>query len=160
GLDEMIAASLERHRAVPPGEARAPDYFDFLLKGTLPDGSPLPERVQVVFGQIPFKNMGVYAGRVINHVLYQLVSRPEVLARVQPEIDRVLADDEITLDELSQMPNMRAAIMETLRVLPIAVALQRTVCDPFEFGGYRFEVGDRLFTPISLTHFLPEFFPE
>lgn len=160
GLDRMIEEGLEEHRRVPPGDARPPDYFDFLLAGTMPDGSPLPERVRVVFGQIPFKNMGVYAGRVINHVLYQLVTRPEILARVQEEIDRVLADDEITLDELSSMPVTRAAILETLRVLPIAVALQRTVCEPFDFAGFRFEVGDRLFTPISATHFLPEFFPE
>jgi CRP-like cAMP-binding protein/cytochrome P450 len=159
-LDRMIEAALAHHRQVPPGDARPPDYFDFVLRGTMPDDQPLPERVRVVFGQIPFKNMGVYAGRVINHLLYQLVSRPEVLARVQPEIDRVLADDEITLEEISTMPAMRGALFETLRMLPIATVLQRTVCEPFDFGGYRFEIGDRLFTAISLTHFLPEFFPE
>ena len=160
GLDRMIAERLAHHQRVPAGSERAPDYFDSILAGTLPDGSPLPERVRVVFGQIPFKNMGVYAGRVINHVLYQLVSRPEVLARVQPEIDRVLADGEITLDELASMHAFRATILETLRVLPIAVALQRTVCEPFEIGGYAFDVGDRLFTPLSVTHFLEEHFPD
>lgn len=159
-LDRMIEATLAEHRRVPPGDARLPDYFDSLLRGTLPDGAPLPERVRVVFGQIPFKNMGAYAGRVINHVRYQLVSRPDVLARVQPEIDRVLADDEIGLEEIATMPALRGAIAETLRVLPIAVMLQRTVCEPFDFGGYRFDVGDRLFTAIALTHFLPEHFPE
>lgn len=159
GLDAMIEARLRAHRDNPAGASRAPDYFDFLARGTLPDGSPLPARVQVVFGQIPFKNMGVYAGRVINHVLYQLVHRPEVLARVQPEIDRVL-DGPITLEALDSMHALRATIAETLRVLPIAVALQRTVCEPFDFGGHRFEVGDRVFTPISVPHFLPEHFPD
>jgi cytochrome P450/CRP-like cAMP-binding protein len=160
GLDRMIEGTLAHHRRVPPGDARPPDYFDFVLRGTLPDDAPLPERVRVVFGQIPFKNMGVYAGRVINHVLYELVSRPDVLARVQPEIDRALADGEITLEEIAGMHATRAAIAETLRLRPIAATLQRTVCEPFEFGGYRFEVGDRVFTAISLTHFLHEFFPE
>jgi|GEM_PF-1480594 len=160
GLDAMIAKRLGEHRETPPGAARPPDYFDFLLRGTLPDGEPLPERVRVVFGQIPFKNMGVYAGRVMNHVLTQLVQRPEILAQVQPEIDRVLADDEITLEEIASMDMMRATVKETLRVLPTAVTLQRTVGEPFEFGGYRFEVGDRLFTALSVTHFLPEYFPE
>ena len=159
-LDAMIVERLRQHQELPPGVERAPDYFDLLSKGTLSDGSPLPERVKVVFGQMPFKNMGVYAGRVINHVLYQIVHRPEVLARVQPEIDRVLAGDEVTLEALESMRALRATISETLRILPIAVALQRTVCEPFEFGGYRFEVGDRLFTPISATHFLPEYFPD
>jgi cytochrome P450 len=159
-LDAMIVKRLREHAQVPPGDGRAADYFDFLAKGTLPDGSPLPEREQVVFGQIPFKNMGVYAGRVINHVLYQLVHRPEVLARVQPEIDRVLGQDDVTLEGLDSMKALRATISETLRILPIAVALQRTVCEPFDFGGYRFEVGDRVFTPISATHFLPEYFPD
>lgn len=160
GLDAMIERRLDEHRRVPPGPDREPDYFDSILQGRLPAGEPLPPRVQVVFGQIPFKNMGVYAGRVINHVLYQLVTRPDVLKRVQPEIDRVLSDDEITLEELGSMQALRATILETLRVLPIAVALQRTVSEPFDFAGYRFEVGDRVFTPLSVTHFLPEFFPE
>jgi len=160
GLDELIEERLAAHRHHPANVLRAPDYFDFILQGTMPDGRPLPDRVVVVFGQIPFKNMGVYAGRIINQVLYQLVSRPEVLERVQPEIDQLLADDEITLDEITKMPLTRAAILETLRVLPIAVTLQRTVCEPFDFGGYRFEVGDRVFTAISATHFLEEYFPE
>ncbi|WP_181198235.1 cytochrome P450 [Enhygromyxa salina] len=160
GLDEMIRERLAEHRATPPGRARAPDYFDFILRGTLPEGVELPERVQIVFGQIPFKNMGVYAGRVMNHVLMQLVQRPDVLARVQPEIDRVFADDELTLEEISSMDATQAAVKETLRLLPTAVTLQRTVAEPFEFGGYQFEVGDRLFTPISATHFLPEYFPD
>src|SRR5690606_17969736 len=159
-LDAMILERLKDHEMGPPGEGRAPDYFDLLARGTLSDGSPLPERVQVVFGQMPFKNMGVYAGRVINHVLYQLVHRPEVLERVLPEIDRVLGQGEVTLEGLDSMKALRATLAETLRILPIAVALQRTVCQPFEFGGYRFEVGDRLFTPISATHFLPEYFPD
>ncbi|MFV8750982.1 cytochrome P450 [Nannocystaceae bacterium ST9] len=160
GLDAMIGERLAEHRRDPPGPKRPPDYFDFLLRGDMPDGAPLADRVRVVFGQIPYKNMGVYAGRVMNHLLVQLVQRPEVLARVQPEIDRVLADDEITLEEIASMHATKAAIKETLRILPTAVALQRTVAEPFDFEGYRFEVGDRLFIPISATHFLPEFFPD
>ncbi len=159
-LDAMIAERLADHQRHPPGQDRPPDYFDFLLRGTMPDGEPLPDRVRVVFGQIPFKNMGVYAGRVLNHLLVQLVQRPDVLARVQPEIDRVLADDEITLEEIASMHATKAAIKETLRLLPTAVSVQRTVAEPFEFEGYRFEVGDRLFLPISATHFLPEYFPD
>ena len=160
GLDAMITERLAGHQRNPPGSTRPPDYFDFLLRGVMPDGSPLPDRVRVVFGQIPYKNMGVYAGRVMNHLLVQLVQRPEVLARVQPEIDRVLADDEITLEEIASMHATKAAIKETLRLLPTAVSLQRTVAEPFEFEGYRFEVGDRMFIPISATHFLPEYFPD
>lgn len=159
-LDAMIGARMAEHQRNPPGPNRPPDYFDFLLRGTMPDGSPLPDRVRVVFGQIPYKNMGVYAGRVMNHLLVQLVQRPEVLARVQPEIDRVLADDEITLEEIASMHATKAAIKETVRLLPTAVSLQRTVAEPFEFAGYRFEVGDRMFIPVSATHFLPEYFPD
>jgi cytochrome P450 len=160
GIDAMIAARLAEHAANPPSEDRAPDYFDLLHRGTLPDGSPLPERVKVVYGQIPFKNMGVYAGRVMNHTLTQLVQRPELLARVQPEIDRVFGAQRVTLEALDSMELLAATIKETLRILPTAVALQRTVAEPFEFSGYQFEVGDKLFTPLSVTHFLPEYFPE
>ncbi|MCB9681616.1 MAG: cytochrome P450, partial [Alphaproteobacteria bacterium] len=158
GLDTMIAERLAAHVATPPGVGRAPDAFDAILRGTLPDGSPLPDRVRVVYGQIAFKNMGVYAGRVLNHILYQLVRHPDVLARVLPEIDRVLGGSEVTLEDLQSMQVFRAAIQETLRLLPIAVAVQRTVAHPFAFGGYRFMPGDKLFFPISATHFDPELF--
>lgn len=158
-LDGMIARRLAAHRSGARGD-HAPDYFDLVHEGVLPDGEPLPERTRVVFGQIPFKNMGVYAGRVINHLLYQIVHRPEVLARVQPEIDRVFGGGPIGLDELDGMVALRATLAETLRILPVAVALQRTVCEPFTFGGHRFEPGDRVFTPLSVTHFLDEHFPE
>lgn len=158
-LDAMIERRLAEH-SDRDRTAQAPDYFDLLLAGTLPDGAPLPERARVVFGQMPFKNMGVYAGRVINHLLYQLVHRPEVLARVQPEIDRTFDGGPITLEALDGMVALRATLAETLRILPVAVALQRTVCEPFAFAGHRFEPGDRVFTPLSATHFLEEHFPE
>jgi cytochrome P450 len=158
-IDEMIEEQLERHRRIPPGDARHADYFDFILGGTQPDGAPLPRRTQVVYGQIPFKNMGIYAGRVINQVLYQMVTRPEVLARVQPEIDRAFSG-ELTLDAVAAMPATRATILETVRMRPIASAVQRTVGEPFDFGGYRFEVGDRVFPAISVTHYLDEHFPD
>lgn len=158
-LDAMIERRIAEHRRRDRG-AHPPDYFDLLLQGSLPDGEAIPERARVVFGQIPFKNMGVYAGRVINHLLYQIVHRPEVLARVQPEIDRTFDGGPITLEALDAMVALRASLAETLRILPVAVALQRTVCEPFAFGGHRFEPGDRVFTPLSATHFLEEHFPE
>ncbi len=159
GLDTLIAERFAEHARRPPSAGGRPaDTFDCLLRGTLPDGSPLPERVRVVFGQMAFKNMGVYAGRVLNHVLYELVRRPELLARVLPEINRVLGGEAPSLDELDSMVTFRAAIRETLRVRPIAVAVQRTVIEPFSFGGYRFVPGDKLFFPISATHSLAEHF--
>jgi cytochrome P450 len=158
-LDAMIERRLAAHRPGTRGD-RPRDYFDFLHEGVMPDGAPLPERTRVVFGQIPFKNMGVYAGRVINHLLYQIVHRPEVLARVQPEIDRVFGGAPIGLADLDGMVALRATLAETLRILPVAVALQRTVCEPFTLGGHRFEPGDRVFTPMSATHFLEEHFPD
>jgi cytochrome P450 len=159
-LDTMIRERLDAHRAAPPGAARAPDYFDLLLSARMPDGAPLPERVAVVFGQIPFKNMGVYAGRVLNHFLYMVAHHPEVRDRVLPELDAVFQRDRVDLDALSTLRWTRAALHETLRMLPIAVAVQRTVTRPFEFSGYRFEPGQRLFFPISATHFDPQHFPE
>lgn len=159
-LDAHVEGALAARRADPPGAGRVPDYLDRIDRGTMPDGTPLDERVKVVFGQIPFKNMGVYAGRVLNQVLYQVVKRPDVLARVQPEVDRVMAGGPPTLEDLAGMTALRAAIKETLRVLPIAAAIQRTVVEPFTFGGYRFVDGDRIFLPISATHFDPEAFPD
>jgi hypothetical protein len=48
---------------------------------------------------------------------------------------------------------MRAAILETLRMLPIATVLQRTVCEPFDSAATASR-SVTAFTAISLTHFL------
>ena len=159
-LDTLVETRLADHQAVPPGAERAPDFFDAVLRGTQPNGDPLPDHVRVVYGQIPFKNMGVYAGRVLNHMLYEFVKRPDLLERVLPEIDRVLGAKEVTLESLSTMEVFSATLKEVLRLRPIAVAVQRTVFEPFAFGGYRFEPGDKLFFPISATHFQSEYFPD
>ena len=42
----------------------------------------------------------------------------------------------------------------------MAIALPRCVSTPFEFEGYSFEPGQRIYIADSVTHFLPEIFPD
>ena len=157
----MVRDELDRHRHHPPGPTRPPDYFDHLMQMKL-GGVALPDAVWEEFGRLPFKNMAVYAGRVINHVLYDLVSQPEMLDFVRDEVDLLgrTPASEADMTVLDAMPRLRACIMESLRIRPVAVALQRTVEEEFTFEGFHFSKGDELMIPIGAPHLMEEYFPE
>src|SRR3546814_1238865 len=60
-------------------------------------------------------------------ITYTVLKHPEVLKRVHEEVDALFASG--TIDEedlLKRIPSLQGAIMETMRLYPIAVAQMRT----------------------------------
>lgn len=92
--------------------------------------------------------------------LHALLENPSALQRVRSEVDAALADGPLTTDKLKTMPALRGAVMETLRLYPVAALSQRTVTTPFTFHGYRVEAGTSLLIATGMTHVLPELFPD
>ena len=58
------------------------------------------------------------------------------------------------------MQALHGAAMETLRLYPVASGHRTRVAKPFTFAGYRLEPGDDALVAITVSHFLPELFPE
>jgi cytochrome P450 len=94
---------------------------------------------------------------VLGSALYALLKNPEVMARMRAEVDAV-----DTLDEaaLRKMQVTQGVMMETLRIYPINVAGARAADVDFEFAGYHIPQGTKLFCATTVTHFMPEFYPE
>ena len=61
---------------------------------------------------------------------------------------------------LKNLPVLNGAIMESMRLYPIAVAQIRTVVQDFEFEGYRIKQGDMLYVSAVVPHFMDEYYPE
>ena len=63
-------------------------------------------------------------------------------------------------DSLRRMVQTRCAAMETLRLHPPAPALTRITASAFEFQGYRIPENEICLVANTVTHHLPECFPD
>lgn len=93
-------------------------------------------------------------------VVYTVLKHPEVLKQVQAEVDAVFAKGSIDEEDLRRMPVLNGAIMETMRLYPIAVAQMRTATKDFSFEGYQVREGEMLYMATAVPHFMHEFYPE
>ncbi len=94
-------------------------------------------------------------------IVYTVLKRPEVLKRVQDEVDALFAKGPVNEDEfMKALPVLNGAIMETMRLYPIAVAQIRTANKDFVFGGCQVREGEMIYLGTSVPHFQEEFYPE
>jgi cytochrome P450 len=147
------------HRARPRDEASG-DMVDLLLAATDSEGQPLSDEDVIANMQMVYSNSLLYGAPMCAFLLYALLKHPEALRRVRAEVDAVFADGTPDVRTLQQMPELRGAMLESMRVLPIALATPRLVAKPFSFGGYEVQPGQAVLVAVSVCHFLPQFFPE
>ncbi|HET6529702.1 MAG TPA: cytochrome P450 [Actinoplanes sp.] len=94
-------------------------------------------------------------------VVYEVLRDPDVLARVRADADALFADGTaITERDLRGLTALHGALLETMRLHPIAVTQMRTATRDFEFAGHRIAAGETVFVATSVPHFLDEFFPD
>jgi cytochrome P450 len=92
--------------------------------------------------------------------VYAVLKHPEVLERVQREADAVFARGPIDEQALRLMPAIRGALMETMRLYPIAVVQMRTATRDFRFAGHPITAGETIYIATSVPHFMHEYFPD
>src|SRR3546814_2567060 len=90
-------------------------------------------------------------------ITYTVLKHPEVLRRVHEEVDALFASG--TIDEedlLKRIPSLQGAIMETMRLYPIAVAQMRTATKDFVFEGHQIYEGEMIYVGTSVPHFMQD----
>jgi cytochrome P450 len=92
--------------------------------------------------------------------VYAVLKHPDVLERVRSEADALFAQGPIDEADLKRVPSIEGAVMETMRLYPIAVAQMRTATRDFEFAGHQIRENELLFVATSVPHFMEEFFPQ
>lgn len=93
-------------------------------------------------------------------IVYTVLKHPEVKQRVLREVDSLFAEGSISEDHLlHRLPALNGAIMETMRLYPIAVAQMRTANKDFVFEGHAIREGEMLYVATSVPHFMEEFYP-
>ena len=100
------------------------------------------------------------AASVTACMLFHILRDPELKATVQQEADRVCDQGLPNRTSLREMRQTRYAGMEALRMYPPAPLLYRVTVADFEFEGFQIPEGQTCMIAHTVTHYLPQFFPE
>ncbi len=91
--------------------------------------------------------------------LYAILKHPDLKARIVAEADRFFAEP-LSAESLRRLDVTHRAVLEAMRMYPAAPVIFRKAANSFDFAGYRVPAGKSLFVATSVTHRLPEFFPD
>lgn len=89
--------------------------------------------------------------------LYALAQHPEVVKRLEAEVDEVLGDRVPTLEDLPRLTYARMVVDESLRVYPPIWGFTRDPVADDEIDGYHIPAGSTIFLSPYATHRHPAF---
>ncbi|HKY89828.1 MAG TPA: cytochrome P450 [Nevskiaceae bacterium] len=93
--------------------------------------------------------------------VYTILKEPGVLQRVQAEADALFAGGPVNEETfMKSLPATNGAIMETMRLYPIAVASIRTANKDFVFHGHFIPEGEMIYLGTAVPHFQGEYYPD
>ena len=71
------------------------------------------------------------------HAVYFVSTRPDLLARVRAEVDRVCGGRDPTYEDYGQLELCRNIFFETLRMVPPAALIARQTTKDLDLGGVK-----------------------
>ena len=158
-LDELTATIIRLHEPEHRGE-RPPDVIDHLLDMHRSDPSFLPETdLGIVVLEPIFAPLDTL-GHSLSFMLYELLRRPDLLSRARIEADALFERGEPTAQDVRQLDVIQRVYLETLRLYATVPRTVRTVANSFEFSGCTVPACQQVILDFTLTHHMPEFFPE
>ena len=121
----------------------------------------IPERDLIMLMTGPYVAGLDTVANTTSAIVYAVLKHPEVLRRVQQEVDGLFAKGPVSEEEfMKSLPALNGAIMEAMRLYPIAVAQIRTANKDFVFAGHQIKEGELIYLGTSVPHFMEEFYPE
>ncbi len=156
-MDDTVGTILaERKASGDPGT----DLLGHMLVGTDKQGNSLPDHnIVAQCGTFLVAGHETTSGLLSFAVSY-LLKHPEVVARAQDEVDRVLGTDPSvppTVAQVQQLGYIRQILDETLRLWPTAPAFTRQAREATTVGGWGpFQPGQSLIALTPMLHRLTE----
>jgi cytochrome P450 len=158
-VEEFMNQIVESRRSLPR-EKRDPDNFiDNLLTVHESDPDFLSDRELLVSTLTPYIAGIDTAANITSFLIYELLRHPDLFEQCRQEADQIFADGIPNPARLRNMPTLHAAIMETLRLYPLAGVLRRFAGKDFEFAGYSVKKGEPLLVATGAAHYDPRYFP-
>jgi cytochrome P450 len=155
-LDRLVLDEIARRR-----EGGGEDVLSLLVTATDADGVGLTdEQIRDQVLTLLFAGHDTTTSTVA-FLFYELARHPEWAERLAGERDAVAGEAEPTAAQLfSEMPDLSAAVDETLRLYPPAwIGPRRAACD-FEFGGYQVPADYPVNYSSWATHHLADVFDD
>jgi cytochrome P450 len=156
---QMIASYHESETS--GGSARARTLIDEVMDAHKRDPELIPDRDLIMLMTGPYVAGLDTVANTTSAILYFVLKHPDVLARVQKEVDEVFSKRPVNEDEfMKSLPVLNGAIMESMRLLPIAVAQIRVANRDFVFHGHQIHEGEMVYLGTSVPHFQPDLYPD
>ena len=161
-LVSLIEAIMERRGTDPSASEDERDLVDVLMSIKNADGSDrfLPDEVTGMFISMMFAGHHTTSGTAA-WTLIELLRNPDVLARVNGELDELYADGvEVSYQALREMPLLESSIKEALRLHPPLILLLRVAKEELEVEGFAIHPDQMVAASPSVSNRIPEAFPE
>ncbi|XP_022081327.1 cytochrome P450 4X1-like [Acanthaster planci] len=138
------------------------DFLDILLSARDEDGKGLTDvEIRNEVDTFLFEGHDTTASS-LTWILYFLARHPEHQARVQEEIDDVLAgrsSDNVEWDDLGKFPYLVQCLKESQRIYPPVPFIQRVIQNDVEIDGKILPAGTTVDVSIYNLHHNPEIWP-
>jgi cytochrome P450 len=156
--EKMIAQAKGRYGKVPEDQRNLIDDI-YAAHVETPEVMPASDLIVSLTG--PYVAGLDTVANTISAVVYSVLKHPEVKARVLAEVDALFDKGEVNEETfMKELPALNGAIMETMRLYPIAVAQMRTATKDFVFEGHQIREGEMIYIGTSVPHFMAEYWAE
>ncbi len=155
---KMIEQAKKRYGKVPEDQRNLIDDI-YAAHVETPEIMPASDLIVSLTG--PYVAGLDTVANTISSVVYGVLKHPEVKARVLAEVDALFDKGPINEETfMKELPAINGAIMEAMRLYPIAVAQMRTATKDFVFEGHQIYAGEMIYIGTSVPHFMGEYWPE
>ena len=157
---EMATQVLDYTRQTSAGENRRQNSIDLLLNSTDLHGQGFSQEHLLSEALGPYMAGQDTVAGTLSFIFYVIHKHPDLLERLTEEARAGLADGTFDANSIRKFELLHNTIAETMRLYPVAPFMPRHAAQTFEFAGHRVNAGDRVYSATTVTHFLPEYYPD
>jgi len=161
-LNNVIAEMVQNRRAqLAAGEQPPDDLLTMLLEIRDPESGATMSDQQIRDEIITLLIAGhETVASALTWCWHLLAQHPEIMERLQEELDSVLAGRPPAMTDLAQLPLTRAIFDETLRLYPPAWIITRRAIGPDSLGDSPIPANSLVLISPYVVHRHPDFWPE
>ena len=155
-LDEIVYGIIRERRASGMGD----DLLSDLLRAQDSDGSFMTD--QQIRDEVMTMLLAGHetTALTLSWAWFLLATHPDVQAKLQDEVDRVLTGRPPTAVDVGQLTYTNDVVRETMRLYPPAWVITRMAAQQVEIGGYVVPTGSNIILSPWVTHRDARFFPQ
>eukprot|EP00026_Physarum_polycephalum_P008479 Phypoly_transcript_08566.p1 GENE.Phypoly_transcript_08566~~Phypoly_transcript_08566.p1 ORF type:complete len:487 (+),score=39.74 Phypoly_transcript_08566:35-1495(+) len=151
-IHDKVALLCERARNSPTDESTSSNFVEMLVS-LKEDGKQVLSDAEIAEHAMTFLFVGYDTSKnAVAWTLYFLCQDRKELEKLHKEVDSVLKGRNATDDDIPNLPKVKNAIMEALRLRPGGNGVERATPEDVELGGYFIPKGTALYINWHAAH--------